>query len=515
MLLNRANKAVYRSPTLLDNWQPSLPSYVSGTNKKIADLQKQYLALINAAKSFYNSNENISNQLAKSKTLITEYETQIEFLEDYQRTHGKLPKIKDQESSQRYLIRLYHLLEKKQAAYNRLHQQTINEQQQRAELLDSICLQLVESLSGLRAFNRFIGSLVLAAPSANAKNRCLRNENSKPLCVAALAMIFFDQLRRGGNLQCKQLQQECEKILNPENCDKDYSLTAEKADDSKNVRAQTNGEVIDEDRKKQYQAAILIPLVRAALIQNIGSYSPQADALRGEDRYQLLTSQTRKDYLACIYKQSMLFLSDACLWDEKNIEQTNSLVFTHKILAQLQTSCDPLGDILRLPMVVSSILLSSKPNFHYQQMPATCDILQRGAQQKDYTAEYALNMQKLIGRFPIGCGIYFIQQENGEIEKGIVSSLLPFDIDEPITKQITRRQLHFVCNGELIVQKESNLFFAQTRELSAYSKRALKQKFADNYTWDVAVFWDIQIPSNQFWRYDGTLNLNGRYFDNR
>ncbi|WP_017443768.1 hypothetical protein [Gayadomonas joobiniege] len=511
MLLKRPQNAPTKSNILLNDWQPSSQTYANSISNKITTIQYQYSRLIESAEAFYITYDDNCKALKKNQKLISAYKEQIKFLEDYKSKNGKLPKIKNQESSSRYLVRLHHLLDKTNHQQSDLQQNIRQQQMDNAERLERICEQVLSMLSGLHSFNQFIGSLILSSPSADSKNRCLRNEKSKPLLIGALSVLLFDHLRRNKQLKCRYLAPLAEQIFKHQDETIDYSLIAHKSAFSDSLRTAKCGQYMPDDIRNEYDQLILKPLLRAALVHSIGRYSPAAKALFGENSYQKLPNKQRAKLLDAIYNHSQFYISSFTQLNPDDKDNLQSYQLSQHILQRLQVTNDPMGDLLRLPMVFASVALSTKENYNYQQIHACNQIFLAGLKANQYRKDYTQNLQKILGRFPIGSGVYFIQEENGEIEKALVSSLLPFDEDEPIAKQVTRRQLQFIGSGELIICQESNLYFAETRKLSYLSPQVLELKFGNHFSWDATEVWDLQISSAQFWRTDGSLKINGRY----
>ncbi len=162
-------------------------------------------------------------------------------------------------------------------------------------------------------------------------------------------------------------------------------------------------------------------------------------------------------------------------------------------------------------MTYASFLLSTKQDFDYRQIYQAYDILDDGKKSNAYKAEHVDCFLNMVGRFPLGAGIYVIQQESGEIERAIVSSLYPAHPDEPVCKLITRRQLQFLSQAEVIVSKQSNLFFKACRQASHYDHDFFEARYKNDFTWNATDVWEHQVPAIEFWKRDGTRRYNGTF----
>jgi hypothetical protein len=123
----------------------------------------------------------------------------------------------------------------------------------------------------------------------------------------------------------------------------------------------------------------------------------------------------------------------------------------------------------------------------------------------EYNPNFCALFLRMVGRFPIGSGIYFISKETGMIEKGIVSSLFPQNPESPFVKQITRNQLQSLSQTEVIVCKDSNIYFQFVRENSEFDESYFDTRYNAPYVWNANEVWEVQIPALVFWKKDGTL----------
>ncbi|MER2492528.1 hypothetical protein [Catenovulum sediminis] len=489
-----------------------IPSMASAISKKIAKFRQDYNKLVDDAKVFFTEYQNQQAKIAQLNKLKQAYKQQIDVIENYRQKHGKLPRIKNQDSTENYLIKLCTLHKKTGNELKDLELTIRNANSLRYEMLDHLVDQMLDLLNGRKIFSQFLGTIALSAPSPDDKVRHIQNEKNKPIFITALTIAFFEALRRQNKISHPYVKVKLHEIF----ADGDHAKYSLMAD------SQTESQTMPAGIKMHYREEILKPLAKASLLQSIGVHSPEVDTILGKDKYRVLENETRNELVKVQREKSIDYIKLGIgivhqRFDTKE-QRDKYLKFESKILSfilyienSLSNSNDSLGDALRIPMVYTSIILSTKPEFDYQQIYQAYDILQNGAHAQAYRSDYVAIFLQMVGRFPLGSGIYFVQHETGEIERAIVSSLYPSNVDEPICKQVTRRQLQFISQAEIIVSQESNLFFAKSREISHYTENYLRTKLPNGYIWNAAELWEVQIPALNFWKKDGSVKYNAFY----
>jgi hypothetical protein len=385
----------------------------------------------------------------------------------------------------------------------------------RYEHLDHLTDYMLNLLNGERTFSQFLGTIALSTPSPKEKVRHIRNERYKPIYITALTIALFEELRLKSTFETPFLKEELNKLF-PQG--ERFSLMVDKgiSDDASNHTFKP----MPADIKMAYRENVLKPIAKAALLQSIGMHSPEANQVLGDDRYRKLSQSERTKLLAIIEKKTADYLKlgvgiPTIKYTSKEHKDTfvtherRQLAFMLKMLESLKAERHELGDLLRIPMTYASFLLSTKEDFDYQQIYRAYDILDQGRVDKQYRAEHVNAFLKMVGRFPLGSGLYVIQQESGQIEKAIVSSLYPVDVDEPICKIITRRQIQFLSQAEFIISKKSNLFFQECRNESHYDLEFFHLRYKNEYTWNATDVWENQVPAIEFWKRDDKRRYNG------
>ena len=484
---------------------------VTEISKKIAQYRKSYNELVKNAEAFFEQYPQDYKKLTLLKHKVKTYQAQIEHIESYRKEKGKYPAIKGHTSGQRYLAKLVAQQSNSDKELSSLQNRLQKESNQRYEHLDHLTDHLLDMLNGERIFSQFLGTIILSAPSPEEKVRHVRNEKNKPIFVTALVIALFEQVRHQHKFSNKFMANALEQIFGGR---PKFDLMADKIANGVSAKA------MPAELKVKYREDILKPLAKAALLQSIGLHSPEANNLLGGDRFRKLDHDERGKLLDIIDSKTSIYLKlgigipnirftskehrDAFLSREKK-----QLGFTLKILSSLKKKSDELGDLIRIPMTYASFLLSTKQDAEYTQIYDAYDILADGKERGSNKSEFIDAFLKMVGRFPLGSGLYVIQQSTGEIERAIVSSLYPDDHDEPIVKIITRRQIQFLSQAEVVVSKATNLYFEESRKACHYEPEYLQKRYRQEFTWNATEVWEVQLPAIEFWKKDGKRIENG------
>jgi hypothetical protein len=494
-----------------------IPVMVSEISRKITDYRQSYQELVKDAAHFFEDYQNDHRTLSVLKRKVKTYQDQIEVIENYRKEKGKYPSIKGQPSTQRYIARLVAQQASSDNELRALEEKIRRERNRRYEHVDNLTDYMLNLLNGERIFSQFLGTIALSTPSPQEKVRHVRNERCKPIYVTALVIALFDELRKTKHFDDPFLSNEIARIF-PDG--ETFSLMADKVSSSANSARDVKS--MPADMKMAYRENVLKPIAKAALLQSIGMNSPEANALLGDDRYRKLDNDERIKLLSIIERKTNDYLrlgigipsmpfnnkEQKAAFEEHEKRQ---LAFMLKLLRMLNTPRSELGDLLRIPMTYASFVLSTKEEFDYQQIYQAYDVLSDGASANRYRNDYVNAFCKMVGRFPLGSGLYVVQKDSGEIEKAIVSSLFPENVDEPICKIITRRQIQFLSHAEVVISKASNLFFAESRRESHFDREFLEARYRKEYTWNATDVWETQVPSIEFWKRDEIRRYNGAY----
>ncbi|WP_394223234.1 hypothetical protein [Alteromonas gracilis] len=261
------------------------------------------------------------------------------------------------------------------------------------------------------------------------------------------------------------------------------------------------------------------PLITAALLQDIGLQSPAAiTILRGEngdlDEFRLLEVSQRKDLLKLNYHFTLKYMSDGLgipNYIGNNKEERDRFVQAHKeasaFLQQLVKdafiSKTGLGEILKIPQIYVSIVLSTKSDYSRISLPKGYMLIEQLAKKGSLNKQLAQDFIDLVGYFPQGFGITFIPvnekgQEKDQFECAIVSGLNPTNPAEPLCKIVTRNQKYISSGVQEVIPKSRNLYFpANRKKLMRIGRERLTEimsQLSSNFTPDAL---DELVPS--FW----------------
>ncbi len=492
-----------------------IPTMVSEISRKISDFRQRYRKLVENAETFFNEYQTEYDSLSSLKKKIQKFQDQIDRIDNFRKDKGRFPSIKGQTSTPRYVNRLVAKQSKFEDECLELQNRLNEERNQRYQTLDHLIDEILDLLDGHQIFSQFLGTIALSTPSPEEKIRHIRNEKNKPIYIAALAIALFEEVRLQRTFESPYLNAKLKTIFTTK---EKMSLMASKGETESRIHM--NRRPMPADVKLAYRDKVLKPLAKAALLQSIGLHSPEAKSLLGKDSSRKLSQSERKALLAIIEKKTTDFIKlgvgiptvrfDSRQQKENFVkEEQQQLDFILETLTALKEKRHELGDLLRIPMTYASFLLSTKKEFDYKEIYRAYDILEDGKNCQEYHPDYVDYFLKMVGRFPLGSGIYFVQQESGEIERAIVSSLFPPNVDEPVCKQITRRQIQFLSHKEIIVSKQSNFFFDSSRKKSHYNEEYLNARYPDGFTWNAVDLWEVQIPAIEFWKRDGSRKING------
>lgn len=261
------------------------------------------------------------------------------------------------------------------------------------------------------------------------------------------------------------------------------------------------------------------PLITAALLQDIGLLSPAAlTILKGEngdlDEFRLLEESQRKDLLKLNYHFTLRYLSQGLglpKYVGNNKDERDRFIQTHHeaseflmhLVKDAFVSKTGLGEIIKIPQIYVSIVLSTKPDYSRLSLPKGYMVIEQLAKKGGLDKQLAQDFVELVGYFPQGFGITYIPinekgQEKDQYECAIVIGLNPANPAEPLCKIVTRNQKYITGGTQEIIPKGRNLYFpANRKKLMRVGKERLSEimrQLSSNFTSDAL---DDLVPS--FW----------------
>lgn len=394
--------------------------------------------------------------------------------------HIKELSTKAMEDSQ-YAVQYQHKLKK--AEYDRAHFLDTDQELRllQHDKLVFIAREILALAEGIdfeetqRKTAKLLATILLISPSEG-KQVLRSNECSKPLYKAVLCLRLFDQLYMENMIKDKYIL-SCLDNTPPYQYQYFVNISA--------------------DDYRIFTEQVKIPLIMLAILQDIGNHHPMAkQILYGEtltaNPYRTLEANERKKLLQINYTQTMKYIlygigAGKYIGNFKvekeafDKSEKRKLIFMKSVFKSWANSQSILGNLLKVPQIYTSIVLSTKPNFDYRLLPKVYQVLQLNVDKKHCHAKVVELLYKITGMFPLGYGITYIPKDStgqplDRYEYAIVTHLNPKDPMQPECRVATR-SLAFISRGQdICIEKTSNLFFPQTaKKLSTMSKERLNE----------------------------------------
>ena len=350
---------------------------------------------------------------------------------------------------------------------------------QRLTNLQTICIEIIDlcESEGVTECHQksaqLLGTIQLLTPTEGSKV-AQSNERHKPLYKAVLCLRLLDRLCDDGKITEPFIKEYLAK-LSPGQY---HSFAA-----------------VDPKGYERFLYQIKIPLIMAALLQDIGHYHPDAQRIiLGEegtnDPFALLGIAERKLVLQISYRETVRYLvngigvagyigNSKAEREQFNHVEQKKIVFIKHLLKSSINPKKGIGNLLKVPQMYSSMVLSTKASYNYKLLPKVYQILNKNAERGGCSQLVVDSLYTITGMFPQGYGIvYFPTNSSGEqqdnYEYAIVNQLYPPEPEHPLCR-IATRHLAFVSRGQSIeVKRNANLYFSETAEkLKLLSKERL------------------------------------------
>lgn len=318
---------------------------------------------------------------------------------------------------------------------------------------------------------RLLGSLLLITPTENRKAGQF-NQRSKHLYKAVLSLLLLERMLADNQISNQYVLKHAGHRIN---APKDK----------------------DEAAQCPYRNHVQIPLLLTALMQDIGQYHPDAQAiLKGPDgdwdEFRVLEKEPRLRLLKLSYQQTLSYLKTGLgknvyvgnsrqERDDFNQNEDEKLKF---IFTLLKSSLDPqqsIGNLLKVPQVYASVVLSTKAVYDYESLPKAAMVLEKAAEKGALNKTAVDSFVRIVGYFPQGFGVTYIPKDSDRrdldrYEYAIVTALYPDDPQIPNCRTATKN-LTFTQFGQgLRVGQDNNLYYPQARKkLEKMSKERLME----------------------------------------
>ena len=234
-----------------------------------------------------------------------------------------------------------------------------------------------------------------------------------------------------------------------------------------------------------FQLNVAIPVLIAALFQNVGLLHPKAQLLlKGEDgcldEFRVLDKDTRFTLLKINHEQTMDYITYGLGTAEyegrskqEKIEfehnEKERLNFTRMLIKDALKPKLGLGNLLKVPQIYTSVIFSTKQRYSFLDLPKAGLIIAKAAEAGAISTVAANSLLAIVGHFPQGYGITYIPKDNDgqdrdSYEYAIVNELNPDDPYIPKCR-IATRNLTFISSGKsILINTENNLFFRSARK---------------------------------------------------
>ncbi|WP_077338892.1 hypothetical protein [Pseudocolwellia agarivorans] len=365
------------------------------------------------------------------------------------------------------------------------------EREKRHQHLDKLCRDILSLSEGEtfaednRKSSQVLATIQLLSPSEGSKV-ALSNELNKPLYKAVLCLRLLDRLCIDNAITEIYIKERLANIP-PQK----YTMFSR----------------IDPAGFKRFVEEVKLPLIKAALLQDIGNNHPEAQLiLKGEsgteNPFRMLDVEKRKKLLQIDYRETVKYLIDGIgrakyvgnLRDEREAfdeAEKRKLVFIKTLLKSSISPKKGIGNLLKVPQIYTSMILSTKPKYDYKLLPKVYQVLDKNAEKGVCYQLVVDALRTITGIFPLGYGVTYIAENiHGEMqfsyEYAIVKHLYPENPELPICRTATRNLAFISFGQDIIVSKERNLHFPEAaKKLSKISKERLNEILAllsSNYT---------------------------------
>ncbi|WNO61244.1 hypothetical protein [Rheinheimera sp. MMS21-TC3] len=362
------------------------------------------------------------------------------------------------------------------AELKEFNQQLSEESFQRFSYLKQICITILQLTRGdssdetLQLTAKMLGTIQLSSPTEG-RNVALINQKSKHLYKAVLSLLLLD------------------KLLFDNDISNEYILQRAKA---------KAGDYNDFDSYHPFRDDVQIPLLMAAILQDIGSCHPEVQKIiygndGKADPFRVMDNAERTSMLQVSYSQTLKYvteqLEDSYQGNSKVERKTfieNSQqrkLFMQQLLKGAIKAESGIGNLLKIPQVYTSVVLSTKPNFVYETLPRVSLVLEKGVEKGVYSNTAVKSLLAITGIFPQGFGITYIPKDSDDqdldrYEYAIVTGLYPKNLHEPACRMVTRNLTYNVSAQGCIVSVGNNLYYPTARKkLAVISQERLLEIF--------------------------------------
>ncbi|WP_339719014.1 hypothetical protein [uncultured Paraglaciecola sp.] len=374
----------------------------------------------------------------------------------------------------------------------------LHKQQQCYKCIASICINVLKLTEGNNQQQTNTRSAKLLATlfmlsSTEGKNRKQMHQLYKPLYKAVLALRLLD------------------KMLAEKKLSNNYIVTR--------FKPETRFSAVP-NKYSQFQLDVAIPVIIAAITQDIGMQHVEIQRLlKGADgsidEFRVLDKETRIPLLIMNHEQTQDFITNGIgisVYEGDDLEkkiryekkQNNRLKFVLGLLVDaVKPSEGSIGNIIKIPQIYSSFILSTKPEYHFQDLPKVITILNNSAKNGAICTNASQCFINLVGHFPLGFGIIYVQNSspNEQLKDyfyGIVTRLNPQQPTIPTCRKITEKGEEGSEPKHFALKPENNLFYPSVQKKL---ENLTEETLAEIHEVHIEDLGDARLPSyvKGFW----------------
>lgn len=303
---------------------------------------------------------------------------------------------------------------------------------------------------------KILGTIQLMSPTEG-KHVAGSNQKSKHLYKALLSLRLLDRLLLDNNISHPFIVK----------------------------RKQADADLATDSEYRPFRDDVQVPLLMACLLQDIGSCHPDAQLiLKGPagdlDEFRMLENDERTELLKISYRESLNFVVHALgigVYQGNSKEQRDWYVQNERekqafLIFLLKNAIKPehgVGNLLKIPQIYTSVVLSTKANYSYESLPKVGLVLEKGVEKGIYSSVAVAGLLKITGIFPQGFGVTYIpkdsdRQDLDRYEYAIVTGLYPDEPRTPVCRMVTRNLTYNVSAQGCIVSIENNLYYPTARK---------------------------------------------------
>jgi hypothetical protein len=302
------------------------------------------------------------------------------------------------------------------------------------------------------------------------------NEKNKPLYRAILALRLLDEV-----VISKQLQNEhINSYLSDVSIEKYFKFNQ-----------------MHPEQYQGYVENVKVAVLMSALLEDIGSYHHDAQQIiygsgGDKDPYRVMDAKERKELLTITLRENLSYIEyglgllsyignsreDKLVFD-KNEAKKNAF-----IKGLFKNSIHPkqgIGNLLKVPQIYASIIMSTKENYSYKVLPQVYNVLNLNAERGFCSANVVASLYKITGMFPQGYGIAYLPlgSDGNDMEFyefAIVNQLYPEHPQQPMCRQATKNLTYLRSGNNVTINIENNMYFKKSaQKLLKVSKERLLQ----------------------------------------